>query len=112
MPIIQVEDTGAFQQAIIAATKAGKKAFCQISAAWCGPCQMIKDDMVVLAEDYDATYAFIYVDVDKCEGIQEAFEVVSMPTFLIFKEAGAPLDKYGGASVDKIREFAENNKNK
>ena len=82
----------------------------QVSAAWCGPCQLIKDDMAKLADDYAANYDYIYVDVDKCEGIQDAFEVTTMPTFLIFKEAGAPIGKYEGGKVDKIREFAENNK--
>ena len=33
-----------------------------------------------------------------------------MPTFLIFKGPGMPVARYEGGQADKIREFAENNK--
>ena len=68
--------------------------------------------MAQLAEDFDGQYVFIYADVDKMEEVQDAFEVTTMPTFLIFKGPGAPLAKYEGAKPDKIREFVENNKDK
>ena len=71
---------------------------------------MIKDDLAQLSTDYENDYVFIYADVDKMEEVQEAFEVTTMPTFLIFKGPGAPLGKWEGAKVDKIREFAENHK--
>ena len=66
--------------------------------------------MQALAEEFGDSYNFIYVDCDKCEEIQDVFEVTTMPTFLIFKGMGAPLGKYEGAKVDKIREFIVNNK--
>ena len=87
-----------------------KKVFCQVSATWCGPCQLIKDEMAAMAEEFDASYVFCYIDVDKCPEIQEPFEIASMPTFLIFKGQGAPLARYEGGKADKIREFIEQNK--
>ena len=66
--------------------------------------------MAELATEFDANYTFVYVDMDKCEEMQEVFEVTTMPTFLIFKGMGAPTGRYEGVKVDKIREFLENNK--
>ena len=91
---------------------APKKTFVQVSAEWCGPCQLIKDDLNAFAEEFDANYVFVYADVDKMEQVQEAFEVTTMPTFLIFKGPGAPIGKWEGGKVDKIREFLETNKDK
>ena len=108
MPFVSPQNTEEFKTAVAGSTD--KKAFCQISTSWCGPCQGIKDDMAALATEFDADYTFIYVDCDLCEEIQDIFEVATMPTFLIFKGMGAPVGRYEGAKVDKIREFIVNNK--
>ena len=108
MPFTYPENMDEFRTAVMGT--GDKKAFVQVSTSWCGPCQGIKEDMAGLATEFEANYAFIYVDCDKCEEMQEMFEVTTMPTFLIFKGAGAPTGRYEGAKVDKIREFIENNK--
>ena len=108
MPFVHPQNTEDFKTEVSGSTD--KKAFCQISTSWCGPCQGIKDDMAAMAEEFDADYKFIYVDCDLCEDIQETFEVTSMPTFLIFKGMGAPVGRYEGALPAKIREFMENSK--
>ena len=108
MPFQYPNSIAEFQQAIIGA--GDKKAFVQVSASWCGPCTMIKDDLAALATEFDANYVFVYCDVDKMEEIQEVFEVTSMPTFLIFKGPGAPLGKQEGSDVAKIRAFIEQHK--
>ena len=108
MPFQYPNTIAEFQQAIV--NSGDKKAFVQVSAAWCNPCQMIKGDLAQMAEDFDANYVFIYCDVDKMEEIQEVFEVTSMPTFMVFKGAGAPLAKKEGSDVAKIRAFLEEHK--
>ena len=110
MPFVNPQNTEEFKTEIVSA--GDKLAFCQISTSWCGPCQGIKQDMAALAEEFDAKYKFVYVDCDLCEEIQETFEVTSMPTFLVFKGMGAPLARYEGALVPKIREFIEANQDK
>ena len=109
MPFKHPENDGEFRQAVVDASAAGKKAFVQVSATWCGPCSGIKDDMAALAEEMAAKYDFVYVDVDKCESIQEVFEVTSMPTFLVFEGMGAPKARYAGARMENIRSFATEN---
>ncbi len=46
-----------------------KKCFVQCSAEWCGPCQLIKDDMEALSVELADNYVFIYADCDKMEEI-------------------------------------------
>ena len=83
-----------------------------MSAVWCGPCQLIADDMDAISTEFGENYNFIYVDVDKMEELQEVFEVTTMPTMLIFKGPGPPLGKWEGAKMDGIRNFIVENKDK
>ena len=102
------EDMAAFGQAVV---KAGeKKSFIQVSASWCGPCQQIKDEMAQLSEELKDSYVFIYVDTDKCEEIQELYEVTSMPTFIILTGPGPAKARYEGGQFPSIKAFAEDNK--
>ena len=107
MTFIYPETIDEFRSAIMNAGT--KKTLVQVSASWCGPCTLIKDDMAALAEEFDSSYVFVYCDVDKLEEIQELFEIASMPTFLIFKGPGVPT-RYAGGQFAKIREFVETNK--
>ena len=66
MPFENPEDMGAFRTLVMA--DASQKMFCQVSAASCGPCQLIKDDMEALSNDPSESYKFVYIDVDKMEG--------------------------------------------
>ena len=108
MPFEKPENMGDFRTIVMGAGE--KKCFVQVSTEWCGPCQGIKEDMATLAEDMAENYIFIYIDCDKCEQMQELFQIATMPTFLIFKGAGMPAARYEGALPDKIREFAVNSK--
>ncbi len=110
MPFAKPNDIQEFGSAISGA--GDKKCFVQVSAAWCGPCQLIKDEMEALSVEMADTYVFIYADCDKIDDLQEAFEVSTMPTMLIFKGPGAPIGKWEGAKMDAIRNFANENKDK
>ena len=67
MPFQYPEDLQAFFGLVGGAGE--KKCFVQVSATWCGPCTLIKDEMAALAEDFDGQYVFIYADVDKMEEV-------------------------------------------
>jgi thioredoxin 1 len=74
------------------------------SAAWCMPCKMIApvyDDMS--EEECYEDVAFLKVDVDEAPAISERFKVMSMPTFIFLKN-GKVVDRFSGASVEKLRE--------
>ena len=70
------------------------------TAAWCGPCQMIKPIYQQMAEDFPAA-TFLKVDVDECPDIAAEAGVQAMPTFKFLKE-GKVLDTLVGADPKKL----------
>ena len=63
-------------------------------APWCGPCKMISPIIDSLAEEIDGT-KFYKINVDDAEKITTEFEIMSIPTILIF-ENGELKDKVVG----------------
>jgi thioredoxin 1 len=84
--------------------KAGKKDLVVVdfSAAWCGPCKMIAPAFDELSNEYPDSY-FVKVDVDQVKAIAKRYEVMSMPTFILFKN-GKVVDRFSGASIEKLRD--------
>ena len=62
--------------------------------SWCGPCKMVAS-VIDQMPDYDGL-KMLNMDVDKNLTIAKQFGVMSVPTFLVFKD---------GAQVDKITGF-------
>ena len=63
-------------------------------APWCGPCKMISPIIDELAEKLTET-KFYKINVDDAEKITTEFEIMSIPTILIF-ENGELKDKVVG----------------
>lgn len=63
-------------------------------APWCGPCKMISPIIDELAEKLKET-KFYKINVDDAEKITTEFEIMSIPTILIF-ENGELKDKIVG----------------
>ena len=84
--------------------KAGKNDLVVVdfSAAWCGPCKMIAPAFDELSNEYPDSY-FVKVDVDQVKAIAKRYEVMSMPTFILFKN-GKVVDRFSGASIEKLRD--------
>lgn len=64
-------------------------------ATWCGPCKMIAPVLEELAEDYDGTANVLKLDVDENPSTAAKYEVMSIPTLIVFKD-GEPVDKVVG----------------
>ncbi|XP_058479501.1 thioredoxin-like [Solea solea] len=71
------------------------------TATWCPPCKMIAPIFEELAEKY-TNIVFLKVDVDEALDVGEEYNVSSMPTFLFIKNS-KELDRFSGASQDKLR---------
>lgn len=77
------------------------------SASWCGPCQMIAPLFKQLAQSADyAGVVFLKVDVDEGAAIAQKYQVMSMPTFVFFKDA-QPIERFSGASIEKVKAVIE-----
>ena len=53
-------------------------------ATWCGPCKMMSPIVKQLAEDR-TDIKVGKLDIDECLNIAQQYRVMSVPTFLVFK---------------------------
>lgn len=64
-------------------------------AEWCGPCRMIAPLLEKLAEEYAGSLKIAKLDVDNNPEVAEQFEVMSIPTMILFKD-GKPVERMVG----------------
>ena len=65
-------------------------------AEWCGPCKMISPILEEIANEHAGKIRVCKVDVDNNFGIARRFEVMSIPTLILFKD-GTPQLRLVGA---------------
>jgi len=73
-------------------------------AVWCGPCQMVAPIVDELAVEYKDKIKVMKLNTDENPEIAGKYQVMSIPTILIFKN-GQPIERLVGA-VPK-RKFKE-----
>ena len=65
-------------------------------ASWCGPCRTMEPVVERLAEKYSDRMVFGKVNVDEEMDLSSRYQVLSIPTFMMFKK-GQPTDAVIGA---------------
>lgn len=65
-------------------------------AEWCGPCKMVAPVIAELAEDSQGKVVFGKLDVDENRKIATKYQIMSIPTLLVFKN-GEVADQLVGA---------------
>jgi thioredoxin 1 len=56
----------------------------EFSARWCGPCRMLAPTLHALADEQADRLRVAQIDVDDNPVIQRRYEVMSMPTLVLF----------------------------
>lgn len=69
-------------------------------AEWCGPCLMLGPVIDELATEYAGKVRVGKVDIDKAPQIAQKYEVISIPTVLLFKN-GVAVQRVVGARPKK-----------
>ena len=79
-------------------------------ATWCGPCRMMGPVVEELAEEYKDSIKVGKLDIDENSDIAAQYGVMSVPTFLVFKDGQVAAKVVGAvpkeelmAAVDKAR---------
>ena len=65
-------------------------------AEWCGPCKMIAPVLEEIASDHKGRIAIAKLNVDENPETARRFDVMSIPTLMVFK-GGAPVKRLVGS---------------
>ena len=69
-------------------------------APWCGPCKIVSPIVEELAEEYSSDMAFTKLNVDDAPNIALKYQVMSIPTLIVFQN-GEPVAQVVGALPKK-----------
>ena len=64
-------------------------------ATWCGPCRMLSPVIEEIDAERGGSFAVYKVDIDEAEDIAMDYQIMSVPTLIIFKD-GAEAERMIG----------------
>jgi thioredoxin 1 len=63
------------------------------SAVWCGPCKMLEPIVEELAQEWGGSVKVVHLDVDNNPNIAMNYQVMGVPTLMLFK---------GGEAMERL----------
>ncbi len=75
--------------------KSDKPVLVEFGAAWCQPCRILEPVLEELADEWAADVKFAKLDVDEAQQITIDYQVLSVPTTMLFKD-GEVLERMVG----------------
>ena len=74
-------------------------------ATWCGPCKMMLPIVEELAKEEGGKFKIAKINVDESNDLAQEYEVMSIPTFIVFKN-GKEVERVMGAQAkEKLLEM-------
>lgn len=70
-------------------------------AEWCGPCKMLAPTIDGLAARYEGKATIAKVDVDTEQALAVRFNVMNIPTVLLFRD-GELLERFVGVQPESV----------
>jgi thioredoxin 1 len=74
-------DEGSFQNEVL---EAAEPVLVDFSAVWCGPCKMLDPIVEELASEWTGKVKVVKLDVDHSPGIAMQYQVLGVPTLMLF----------------------------
>jgi thioredoxin 1 len=100
MAEIKHTSDAAFQKDVM---DSGSPVIVDFWAPWCGPCKLVAPELEKLAAQYDGKVTIVKVNVDENPALQQAFNIMSIPTIAYFKGAGAqPVGAVGFQTAEQL----------
>ena len=97
MVVQQVSDQD-FEKSIL---QAGKPAFVDFWAPWCGPCRAVEPALEQLAEASQGV-DFVKLDIDENPGVAGKYGIRSIPTLMLFKDGKHVATKTGAGPKSEL----------
>jgi thioredoxin 1 len=73
-------------------------------AEWCGPCKMISPVLDQIAAAHPDTLRIAKINIDENLGLAQRFEVMSIPTLILFKDGEQQLRIIGARGKGQLLE--------
>ena len=77
-------------------------------ADWCGPCKMMEPVIAKIAEEYKGKVKVGKVNVDDENELAMRYQIISIPTLVLFKEGKVVSTKIGLSSKSEIENMINN----
>ena len=65
-------------------------------ASWCGPCRLMMPVLEEISHEYEGRVLIAKINVDEQQDLAQQHNILSIPTFLLFKQ-GKKVDQFSGA---------------
>ncbi len=75
------------------------------TATWCGPCKIMKPNLVRLADNYSNELKVIYIDVDENKDLTNEVGIQAMPTLHLYKKGKLARKQVGLISYKELKRF-------
>ena len=80
-------------------------------AEWCGPCQLMSPIIEeITRENKDNNIKIGKIDIDENQEVAAQYGVMSIPTFIVFKNCKVVDQKIGYGSKEEIEQLVARNK--
>jgi thioredoxin 1 len=74
-------------------------------AEWCVPCKMVAPVLEEIADEYEGKLKIAKVNVDEESDIAAKYNIVSIPTLILFKDGEVALQQVGAGSKQMIEKI-------
>ena len=78
-------------------------------APWCGPCRIFSPTIAEVSKDYDDKVKFLKMNTDENETIASAYNIMSIPTVLLFVDGEVKAMSVGALPKTEFKKWLENN---
>lgn len=64
-------------------------------ASWCGPCKMLAPIIEDIENEFSESLEVLKIDIDKCSELAREYNILSVPTLMIFSEGEVKTQETG-----------------